>query len=665
MTTVTPDEFLGRFFSAPNTIWPDADPGHGIVSTLRPFLTALSKRGECPVVLPRRDLAALPAEIYVICWDTAHSGRIRALLEAAVAHHWCHFDGRVAILDPDDAVHKAVLDFIGPGTTFVLRPPSETAGQTFRALTRLVRTLAEAPLRTPPLARPLGRMLREFDLALASGSAETSATLLREIEGFGGISHENIAFLQIRRLSRLGQDRELLADGSLPTLVYTEPPRVVREAVLSAWGRDRILPALAADGVDAALIRIGEPGPDIALLVDERVAATLDGEVATVGALVTLARADRALAASFAEHPGLPDAVLERLSPLLATAEPEPELQPVLKPVLAAELQAQPEPEAEPVPGGPSGAGSWQEWVARLGAPDLPPLEAGGADEWPPAWTVDADLATAVDALDDLAVDDLLSGVACFLETDDPEHPATATSAALINRHLLAERFDPADLGALCSLLQVFLRGAPGAREYREALDGIRSYATQWVAVGTAVRAVDLADAVACGPAVDNDARTGLITTLLSPLNQQRTRLSAPLRALADLVCSDVGLAFDWIIPESHEVAPPVPATAVDPFILLYSLDPGTLSRVKATIEVQWPQARVEVSSVKVGGDPALRQYARDADIIVLATRRAAHAATGYIADNAGAQAGFYYPDGSGTGSMLRAVEAAIGEWIG
>lgn len=654
--TLTPDEFLGRFFAAPNTIWPDANPGHGIVATLRPFLTALSKRGECPVVLPRRDLAALPAEIYVICWETAHAGRVRALLEAAVAHHWCPFDGRVVALNPADSVHKAVLDFVGPGTTFVLRPPPDTASQTFRAITRLVGTLAEAPLRTPRLARPVGRMLREFDLALASGSAETSKTLLREIEGFGGISHENIAFLHIRRLSRLGQDKELLAHGSLSTLVYTEPPRVVREAVLGAWGRARILPVLAADGVEAALARVWEPGPDIPLLVDEHLAATSDDGVATVGALVALARADQVLAAVLAANAGVAAAVLDRLTSFLSTREPEPE------PVPMPEQQAEPVPERKPEElAGPS---SWLEWIAELGAPHLKSLSAGAADEWPPAWMVDADLAGAIDALDDLAVDDLLSSVACFLETDDPEHPAILTAAALINRYLLAECFGPADLGAICSLLQVFLRGAPRAAAYRDALDDIRSYAAQWVAVGTAVRAVDIADAAACGAAVDSDARTGFVATLLGPLNQQKRRLAAPLRALAALVCGDVGLDLDWQIPASeYDEAPP--PTTVDPFILLYSLDPGTLSRVKATIGVQWPQARVEVSSVKVGGDPALRQHARDADLIVIATRRAAHAATGYIADNAGAQAQIFYPDGSGTGSMIRAVETAVGEWVG
>ena len=206
MTTLTTDEFVSRFFSPPNVVWPNADPDLAIARTVEPFLKALSKRGECPLILPRRDTSSPTTVLYVVCWDTAHAGRVRALLEAAVAHNWCPFDGRVAPLNPEDAVDSAVLHLVGHGTTYVLRPTPQTAGPTFVAVNRLVETLGDVPLRRPSLLRPIGRMLREFELALSSGAAETSAELLREIEALGGISHENVAFLQIRRLARLGPE---------------------------------------------------------------------------------------------------------------------------------------------------------------------------------------------------------------------------------------------------------------------------------------------------------------------------------------------------------------------------------------------------------------------------------------------------------------------------
>lgn len=109
-------------------------------------------------------------------------------------------------------------------------------------------------------------------------------------------------------------------------------------------------------------------------------------------------------------------------------------------------------------------------------------------------------MASAIDELPDLATDDLLAGVAAFIETDDFEQPASQTAAALLRRYLIAERFKPVDLGAICALLGVFLRSAPGDEAYRHVLGDIRAFAPQWVAVATATRAIDLADAVVCGP---------------------------------------------------------------------------------------------------------------------------------------------------------------------
>lgn len=657
--TLTSDEFISRFFGPPNVIWPDADPDNEVVKTIGPFLTALTKRGECPLVVPRSDSASVPAIIYVICWDTAHAGRVRSLLEAAVAHHWCPFDGRVAQLDPADSVEQSILEFVGQGTTFVLKPTRETESPTVRALQRLVSTLGGAPLRTPSAARPVGRMLREFDLALAAGATEGSLTLLKEIEGFGGISHENVAFLQIRRLAQLGRERELLTHGSLPTLVYTEPPRLVREAVLGAWARASVLPILESHGIDAAQAAIGDFDPDIAMLVDERMMATPDPDVATISALVALVRQDGALAQLICDHPGVESGVHARISALTIReekAKADENTRPVsefadLEPPAEAVFVPHPVPE------------SWLEWVAQLGTADQVDLAAGAADDWEPAWSIDAGLAVAIDGIPELAVDDLLAGVSWFLETDDPETPASATARALIRHYLVAERFTPNDLGALCSLIQIFLRGAPSAVASREVLEEIRTFAPQWVSVSVATRVLDIADAVACGPIVDSAIRADFITTLLAPLNDQKWRLPVSLRRLAGLVGGDVGLDFDWIVEVDEAKSDTESGPELNPQILLYSLDTGTLARVQSAIEVQWPLARVSISATKVG-NKSLKLQARGADIIVIATRRAAHAATCFISDNAKADAIVVYPDGSGSGSMMRVVESAVIDWV-
>lgn len=707
MRSIGNDEFTARFFSDPNITWPHQDPDAPIAGVLKPFLAALAKRGECPLVLPRREASWDAAQYYVICWDTAHAGRVRALLDAAIATNWTPFDGRVSRLNSNDPLEAAVRLLVGDGTTFVLRPDPATANQTYRALGRLVRTLGEIPLRNPTPPRPIGRMLREFDLALAVGAAETSARLLQEIETLGGISHENVAFLQVRRLARLGRDAEILAHGSLPTLVYAEPPRLVREGILGAWARVNVEPPIAEEQVDDAIDRIRSANPDVAMLVDSELAASLDQDAVTAGGLVALARGDVDLIAAFASNDCIDTAVAGRLQQALGTVTPraavelhpdqaEPQIleapdHPAVSPLEAvdvpavsatatAELEAsdasaasienEPTFEVDPpleveveVDGdvhATSAIDSWIDWARAIGPGAPVPISQDQAASWPPVATVDGAFADAIDDVDLMATDDLLLSVACFLEADDFERPAPRSAEAFLRRYLLSERFAPADLAGICALLDVFLRGAPSASRYREVLGDIRATSEQWVAIATASRALDLADTVALGPAVDAAARADFVTTLISPLNQQKRRLDGTLRDLAALVTADIGLDFDWSVP----VPPDRTAVELDSSIalriLLYSLDEGTLARVEKAIAQRWPAATVRTSSEK-DGSPMLKQHARNSDLIVVATRRAAHAATGCIADNAGS-ALVRYPDGAGSASMLRTVATGIAE---
>lgn len=654
--------FLPRFFGPPNTVWPDASPSHAAAKNVAPFLEALSSRGEAPLVLPRRESDWPVAIYYVICWDTAHAGRVRALLEASVAHHWANFDGRVSDLRSQDPVDSAVLDLAGPGTTFLIRPTSATARPAYDALSRLVGMLINTPLRKPTLARPVGRMLLEFELALESGDAEHSARLLEEVETLGGISNENVGFLQIRRLAKLGLNDRLLSHGSLPTLVYAEPPRLVREAVLGAWTQVNLARPLSVDRVGDAIERVRLADPDVAMLVDERIVVSTDPDVATLCALVALARGDLTLQSLLAAN----DSVDADVALLLAGQSP-----PCTTDV-GAQGNLMPEPEDDAVvevrvdlvaSDEVLAPASWLDWADGVAADREVDVDLECMKDWAPAWIDDVALAQVMETVPEFGTDELLAGVAGFLASDDPEHPASLAAAAFLERFLFAERFSPADLTALCALLEIVLRGAPPAERYRRVLSDIRSYAPQWVSTAMAWKTLDIADAVALGPASDVDSRTDLVATLLAPLSAQKRRLTAPIRRLADLIATDVGLDLDWTVDEQDAQPGSADRPGFDPRILLYSLDAGTLARVSQAISQQWPTARVWVASDKEG-NPALREHSRNADLIVLATRRATHAATGFITEYAG-DAKICYPDGAGSASMIRALEAGLMDLVG
>ncbi|MEH3135971.1 MAG: hypothetical protein PGN30_13350 [Mycolicibacterium neoaurum] len=643
MTGLTPEEFLSRFYSSPNTTWPRTEPQQPAPVALQPFLEALHRRGECPLVLPRRDESWPAATYYIICWDIAHAGRLRPLIEAAVAHHWCAFDGRVTNLKSDDPVETSILDFVGPGTTYLLRPEPTTAAQAFTAIKRLVDSLRALPLRQSNLVRPIGRMLREFELALAAGSADTSAETLHEIETLGGISHENLAYLQIRRLARLGQDSALLAHGSLPTIVYSEPPLLVREAVLAAWARVNLDFPLTSSNLADAADSLDRANPDVALLVDTRLRKAGDPYAIAVGALVAVARGDAALAADLVATGAIPADVFSGLltGPEIVTPD-----EPTREREVAADVAESPKL-----------VNSWLAWVQQLETPNAPDPDLDQTRDWAPAWTIDAELASAIDELPQAATDSLLSGVAAFLEADDPNHPAAKTAKALLDHFLISERFGPVDLSAICALLEIFLRASPPMAQYRSLLNDLQSYAPQYVAPNAAGRVLDIADVVTSGPIGEVEARTSFVAALVLPLHHMQRKLSPALRRLASLVTEDVRLDIAWV-DEMPSEADESGVETLSANVLLYSLDEGCLARVERAAELQWPSVKVRASFDKVG-NPALRQHARNADLIVIATRRAAHAATGFITENAD-KALIRYADGSGSASMMRAVESGL-----
>jgi len=491
-------------------------------------------------------------------------------------------------------------------------------------------------------------MLREFDLALSAGAVESSNQLLKEIELFGGMSHENVAFLRVRRLAQLGKDQELLALDTLPTLVYTEPPHLVREGVLAAWSRVHLKDLLEAGDIDAAIHALKLAKPDVAMLVDASMGKSTDSDAASAAAITALSRGDCALAHELATNPAVDRSLIARLNSI-----------PGIEAAGHAPLDASTKESVVPAAGDAPAPKSWMDWVKQLASQSTVTLDAGQLSDWPPAWVDDTELAEAISALPEMATDDLLAGVAAFLDAEDVDRPAPESAAALIRRYLLAERFNPYDLGAVCALLNSVLRSGPSTDEYREVLGDIRAFAPQWVSIATASRAIDIADTVACGPVADGPARLDFVATLLSPLNQQRHRMPPSLRQLARLITDDVGLDFDWSVAPTDE-AERSSSPIIGGRILLYSLDGGTLARVRALIGERWPNIKVYLSDDKVG-TPRLAEFSRNADLIVMATRRATHAATGFIGSKASG-AVTRYADGSGSASMLRAVEDGVGD---
>lgn len=144
---------------------------------------------------------------------------------------------------------------------------------------------------------------------------------------------------------------------------------------------------------------------------------------------------------------------------------------------------------------------------------------------------------------------------------------------------------------------------------------------------------------------------------LLLPLSVHQGRLDVADIAMARRLSLELGIELDWHEQPDEDLAQDTEASlqkAAGRNVLLYSLDQRVLDRVSEGLQQLAPGVKVACAHDSVGS-PALRQKARQADVVVLATRCAKHAATGFITQHAKASV-IDYADGSGSASLMRAA---------
>ena len=122
---------------------------------------------------------------------------------------------------------------------------------------------------------------------------------------------------------------------------------------------------------------------------------------------------------------------------------------------------------------------------------------------------------------------------------------------------------------------------------------------------------------------------------------------------LADASC-DVPKSLRPRVDDSAETSPL--SFYAKKSVALYSLKVSVLHRVKEVLEAEVPEVRVSTFHDRAGGSKALRAAARNADVFVVATAAATHAATGFIEAERPKEASTIKPASQGSASMLRAI---------
>jgi len=177
------------------------------------------------------------------------------------------------------------------------------------------------------------------------------------------------------------------------------------------------------------------------------------------------------------------------------------------------------------------------------------------------------------------------------------------------------------------------------------------------------LEAIELLAASQPGPDVVVQTFASVILSRIGVHNARR--IEAAYLETARALAPDFGL--ELAIPLEPKEALPAGAGQGRPpdgtFVAIYSLMEPAATRAAAIIRRWYPEIRVETLAGKVASD-ALRYAAKNADVLVIADRAAAHAATDALKAARGGSPICYAP-GKGTASLIKAVLKGFDESFG
>ncbi len=179
---------------------------------------------------------------------------------------------------------------------------------------------------------------------------------------------------------------------------------------------------------------------------------------------------------------------------------------------------------------------------------------------------------------------------------------------------------------------------------------------------------LDLLDSLTIYPSPTEEKRRALLSFVANKITEFARRVEPAQWDFLALLASDlreeslVALVNEYRKPD--EIQASVPAADLytrlaGKSIAIYTLTEAVAQRVKSIIQTRCGSAVVHLCHDKVGSE-RLRQLARSADIFIMATASAKHAATGFIEAHRAEGEPLLRPSGKGSASMLRALHSYI-----
>lgn len=348
-----------------------------------------------------------------------------------------------------------------------------------------------------------------------------------------------------------------------------------------------------------------------------------------------------------------------------------------------AQLRGSQEAVTEDTPAAEAVPTNWLEWLSKL---DKEPsweraldVARQAASEWdvaslltePGAVKQFAQLQEQVFSKAESVLHNALPYLLAFFQKDEqwPRQEFLAVYSLLLELLVLSTEGGDADLVLFNELAIALLTLGVDAAKYIEIVDYSLELWNRFASPKKVDWVLDFLDVLVLYPCPVKEKRSQLLFAAANKFGQFTRRIEAEQWRFFRLLVEDLGqkqaleghLASDTISAQSVSVndADDVFQKLKNKSVLIYTLTESVALRVKSLLEALCEEVTVHLSHDKAGND-RLRQLAKSADIVVMATASAKHAATGFIEGNRPKDLPILRPSGKGSASMLRIIRSFL-----
>ncbi len=620
--------------------------------------------------------ALLPAMVDgEVCWyaiaGTAPEWRlIKPILTAYVGETVSTFSGEPSQLDISMPIEKYISS-VSPYVVARLTLPANMQEFALRALSRLVSSLEEKPvdLRPPPIST--AKMIANFDMCLVQGDRKGAEQWLNRFRVELRLDAVNLNFAKIRMDAAFRDWRAIVEALTFrescrvnkPLMVsrhlleaiwyyFLEPVASDTNALEEVYGQKCKAPVeeifASSPGLSGKIINKFSPFGDFETLEEVN---TEDFDDPTAETMIERQHSEDTESVQYGA--AVSSVLLQPQSPEVGSVDVE------LKESVSS--------------GTPSFTADsfedWGGWITALEEPSFRTSKSCAeelslthvAEEYEDHTDI-TDLATALtNTGSDDAYQRLMLSFSIFINwvRTDPEYPRKSMSPvyeALITLNALRDDYGPSDREAASELLSALLDNGVSEKVYRQLLQDVSNFIPSGAGTTDVFWLLDLADILSRHSAINEGERNQVLNKILSSLTPIMNNLS-PIQRKAYRRIADIG-GWPPCPDEDNEELTTICDLLNGKLVGIYTLTEQAGRQAATTLKNLAPGVKVEVSSEHVC-TPKLKSLSKNADIFVVTSTSAKHAATDCINQNRPSEK-ILYAAGRGSCSILRTVEESL-----